>query len=125
MSDDLGNKISSWRSTVGLNYVSRPENTTIKNAITLSGAQVRQMGLDDFGEHLIVLESYYTYLSAHMGQIFSRVQYTGDSIERIKLNQIKPFVEAIKVKIDLYKKIYDRKVSEVKWRAINDASDRS
>ncbi len=125
MKDDLGKEISNWRDNIGLQYISRPEDSPIKSAMNLTGVQIRSMNLDELGEHLVVLDSYYTYLSAHMGQIFSRVQYSGNAIERIKLNQIKPFTESLKVKIDLYKKIYDRKVREAKWRAFNATSDRS
>ena len=122
---EIGGKISNWRNTVGLEFISRPEDNPIIESMSLTGTQIRIMDLDELGEHLVVLDSYYTYLNAQMGQIFSRVQYTGDIFERIKLNQIKPFTEALKVKIDLYKKIYDRKVIEVKWRAFNAAGDRS
>ncbi len=123
--EEIGNKIGAWRNLVGLEYISRPEDSPIKAAMTLTGVQVRHMNIDELGEHLVVLDSYYTYLSAHMGQIYSRVQWNGDVYERAKLNQIKPLTDALKVKIDLYKKIYDRKVREAKWRAYNATSDRS
>ncbi len=120
---DLREKISKWRDGVGFQFISRPSEDPIKAAMTLEGWLIKTMDIDDLGEHLVTLDSYYTYLSAEMGAIFSRVQYSQDREERVKLNQIKPLQEAVKVKIDLYKKIYDRKVREAKWR-MNDSSSR-
>jgi len=123
-SEELRNHISTWRSKVGFQFVSRPESDPIAKAMNLTGVDISSMSLDEFGEHLVILDGYYTFLNAEMGQIFSRVQFNGDKNERVKLNQIKPFTEAVKVKIDLYKKIYDRKVREAKWRAYDASSDR-
>lgn len=123
--EELKKQIGSWRNKVGLQFISRPENDPIARAMSLTGTDIRLMSIDDLGQHLVVIDGYYTYLNAEMGQIFSRVQFNSSRTERIKLNQIKPVTEAIKVKIDLYKKIYDRKVREAKWRAYNVSSNRS
>ena len=123
--EQLGNKIADWRTKVGFEFAQRPDADPIKKAMSLTGFEIRTMNLDELGEHLVTLDGYYTYLNSEMGKIFSRVQFNRDAFERIKLNQIKPFTESVKVKIDLYKKIYDRKVREAKWRAYNVASDRS
>lgn len=120
--EELKKQIFSWRNSIGFQFISKPENDPISIAMSLTGANIRSMSIDELGEHLVVIDSYYTYLNAQMGQIFSRVQFNGDKIERVKLNQIKPFTEAVKVKIDLYKKIYDRKVREAKWRAYASSS---
>lgn len=124
-SEELGKEISAWRNKVGFQFISRPDEDPILKALGLSGQDISSMSFDELGEHLVVLDGYYTYLCSEMGRIFSRVQFSGDRVERIKLNQIKPFTESIKVKIDLYKKIYDRKVREANWRMHNATSDRS
>ena len=120
----LGEQIAEWRNRVGFDFATRPDTDPIEIAMSLTGADVRSMELDELGEHLVTLDGYYTYLNSEMGKIFSRVQFSRDATERIKLNQIKPFTEAVKVKIDLYKKIYDRKVREAKWRAYDATSNR-
>ncbi len=122
--EELGQEIEEWRAKVGFKFVQRPEADPIEEAMSLTGVEVSSMQLDKLGEHLVTIDGYYTYLNAEMGKIFSRVQFNHDPVERIKLNQIKPFTEAVKVKIDLYKKIYDRKVREAKWRAYDAASNR-
>lgn len=122
--EELGIKIETWRGKVGFKFAQRPETDPIEEAMNLTGRVVSHMTIDELGECLVTLDGYYTYLNAEMGKIFSRVQFNRDAVERIKLNQIKPFTEAVKVKIDLYKKIYDRKVREAKWRAYDATSNR-
>lgn len=122
--EELGQKIKEWRGKVGFKFARRPDTDPIEEAMSLTGSEISSMELDKLGEHLVTLDGYYTYLNAEMGKIFSRVQFSRDAVERIKLNQIKPFTEAVKVKIDLYKKIYDRKVREAKWRAYDATSNR-
>ena len=122
--EEIGSAVHSWRETIGFKFAERPEPDPIARAMSLAGKEIASMSIDDLGEHLVVLDGYYTYLCSEMGVIFSRVLYSQDSFERIKLNQIKPFTEAVKVKIDLYKKIYDRKVREAKWRINDVASNR-
>lgn len=122
--DELGQQIEEWRDKVGFKFAQRPNTDPIEEAMSLTGSEVASMELDKLGEHLVTIDGYYTYLNAEMGKIFSRVQFNRDPTERIKLNQIKPFTEAVKVKIDLYKKIYDRKVREAKWRAYDATSNR-
>lgn len=48
-----------------------------------------------------------------MGRIYANVVVTGNAAERAKLNILKPAVEALKVKIETLKKIYDRKIREL------------
>ena len=117
-------KMSAWRDGVGFQFISMPEKDPIMLAMNLTGDQITQMSPDELGSHLVTLDGYYTYLSAEMGKIFAVVQFCGDSFERAKLNQVKPLQEAVKVKIDLYKKIYDRKVRETKWRPSDDTGSR-
>lgn len=106
-------EVKRWRGEVGLSFITSPENDAIDQAVKLSGAGFSSLAPREQDEILSVLSSWHFFLSAEMGRIYARVVVNGNVADRAKLNMIKPAAEALKVKVDTLKKIYDRRIREL------------
>jgi hypothetical protein len=105
-------KIREWRTEIGLTFIQSPTDDVIKEAIHQSGHNFASLIPRMQDEILAVLSSWYFFLSAEQGRIYANVIATSSETERAKLNMLKPVVDALKVKIDAIKKIYDRRIKE-------------
>lgn len=106
-------EVKNWRLSSGLSFITSPENDAIEQAVKLSGAGFGSLAPREQDEILSVLSSWHFFLSAEMGRIYARVVAAGSATDRAKLNMIKPAAEALKVKVDTLKKIYDRRIREL------------
>ena len=106
-------EVKKWRAETGLTFITSPENDAIEQAVKLSGAGFASLAPREQDEILSVLSSWHFFLSAEMGRIYARVVATSSGTDRAKLNMIKPAAEALKVKVDTLKKIYDRRIREL------------
>lgn len=117
---DTKEQIENWRKEAGLNTIEMGDKSEIEYAMTIYGSDLTQLSAVQMDEVMSTLANYLIYVAHEMGTIFARVRYLESTrgpasslnTERAKLNIIKPVHDAIKVKIDLLKKIYDRKVKE-------------
>ena len=116
---ELKKEIEDWRKQLGLNTLDLGDKTEIEFAMNVRGADLTALSIVQVDEVMSILANYLLYLAHEMGILFARVKYLESAGpkrhlygERAKLNIIKPVHDAIKVKIDLLKKIYDRRVKE-------------
>lgn len=116
---EIKEKIDKWRKEVGLTFIGLGDKELISYAMNVQGSDLANLTLVQMDEVMSILANYLLFLAHEMGVLFARVKYL-ESIrsmnllyaERAKLNIIKPVHDAIRVKIDLMKKIYDRKVKD-------------
>jgi hypothetical protein len=106
-------RIRKWREETGLSFISEQNDDAVKLAIAKSGGEFARLHPKEQDEVLCILSSWYFYLSAEMGRIYANVVLTQSTNEKTKLNMLKPVVEALKVKIETLKKIYDRRIREL------------
>lgn len=112
-------ELKKWRAETGIGYITSPAEDPLRRAIQ-SGAELSDCHPKDLDEVLIILTNYHFYLSSEMGRIYAVLVATNSEVCRAKLNMIKPVVEALKVKIDAIKKIYDRRIRELQNKRINE-----
>jgi hypothetical protein len=106
-------RIRKWREETGLNFIHSQSEDAIKVAIERSGEGFADRHPKEQDEVLSILSSWYFYMAAEMGRIYANVVLTSNVEERTKLNMLKPVVEALKVKIETLKKVYDRRIREL------------
>ena len=116
---EVKQQIEDWRKQVGLSTLELGDKDEITYAMNVQGAELTALSPVQMDEVMSVLANYLLFLAHEMGTLFARVKYLESAGpksrllgERAKLNIIKPVHDAIKVKIDLLKKIYDRKVKD-------------
>jgi hypothetical protein len=116
---ELKQQIEDWRKQTGLSTLQLGDKTEIEYAMNVQGSDLTTLSPVQMDEVMSVLANYLLYLAHEMGVLFARVKYLEAAGpkrllygERAKLNIVKPVHDAIKVKIDLLKKIYDRKVRD-------------
>ncbi len=112
---DLMATISKWRNSIAIDFEELPADDPIKHALSVQGEDITKCSIDELGQHISVLANYYMFLSSEFGRVGSRVTYFGDEVERVKLNQLRPWRDSVKVKIDFLKKVYDRKLKQENW----------
>jgi hypothetical protein len=95
-----------------MGFITSPSEDPLRKAIQ-AGGELADANPRDIDEVVIVLTNYHFFLSSEMGRIYAALIATNSEMMRAKLNMIKPVVEAVKVKIDALKKIYDRKIREL------------
>ncbi len=116
---DTRTQIENWRKQTGLSTIEMGDKSEVEYAMGICGTALTTLSPVQMDEVMSNLANYLLFMAHEMGVIFARVRYleaVGPRdklvVERAKLNIIKPVHDAIKVKIDLLKKIYDRKVRE-------------
>lgn len=119
----MKDEIERWKTATGLSSISMGDKDCIQYAMDVEGVELTTLNVIQLDEVLSILANYHIFLASEMGTLFARVKYleangpSGDlNLQRAKLNMVKPVHDAIKVKIDVLKKIYDRHVREAKWR---------
>jgi signal recognition particle subunit SEC65 len=106
-------EIKKWRAETGLTFIVSPSEDAVEKAIKSSGEGFSELHPRSQDEVLSILSSWHFYLSAEMGRIYARVVINANEVDRAKLNMVKPVAEALKVKIETLKKIYDRRIREL------------
>lgn len=126
---DVKKEIETWKESTRISNISLGDTNEIKAAMGLGAKEISSFSLRELDESLIVLTNYLIYVSYEMGRLFAMVRFlesTDDrqklNIERVKLNIVKPVHDALKVKIDILKKIYDRKIWEARSNATGNRS---
>jgi hypothetical protein len=116
---ELKEEIEDWQKQVGISTLVIGDKEVIEYSMNIQGEGLSQLTIVQLDEVMSVLANYFLYLAYQMGTLFARVKYLESAgpksrlyAERAKLNIVKPVHDAIKVKIDLLKKIYDRRVKE-------------
>lgn len=143
------NDAKQWRKDTGLDFISIDKKDAIEEVIKFSGRELKNINLEEFDEHLIVISNYYTYLLSEFGTLTARVQYMEEWInigigpiaakysassagerramalykniplreknekltnEKVKLEMLRPVCDAIRNKIYVMSKIYDRRI---------------
>jgi len=115
----LKDDIDNWKKQVGLSTLSLGDGGEVEYALSIKGSGITLLSITQLDEVMTILANYLIFLAHEMGVLYARVKYLENSknrellqSERIKYNIIRPVHDAIKVKIDLLKKIYDRKMRE-------------
>lgn len=121
----MKNEIENWKKNAGLSTIEMGDKTEIEYAMGICGTELTTLSPVQMDEVMSNLANYYLFVAHEMGVIFARVRYLEANgprgllnLERAKLHIIKPVHDAIKVKIDLLKKIYDRKVQEARYKDV-------
>lgn len=116
---ELRDQIDNWRKQIGLSTLQLGDKTEIEYAMNICGPDLTAISIVQMDEVMSVLANYLLFLAHEMGTLFARVRYLESAgpkrllyEQRAKLNIVKPVHDAIKVKIDLLKKIYDRRVRD-------------
>lgn len=116
---EVKNEIIRWQKEIGLSTLELGPKGEIEYAMNIHGGDLSELSIVQMDEVMSILANYLLFIAHQMGLIYARVKYLESRgpkgkllIERAKLNIIKPVHDAIKVKIDLLKKIYDRRVKE-------------
>lgn len=108
--------IEKWTNETCLGYIKLSHNADIERAMNLAGNEIRALDLAGLDEIIVTLANYLIYLAKEMGTIYARVKYLesagSDRVvnERIKLSIIKPVHDALRVKLDVLKTIYNGKL---------------
>lgn len=145
-------ELENWRKTTGLDFLAKPEEDVLKNALELTPKQTSGLDLKDLDALLIVLTNYHVYLSSQLGIVSAKAGFLDDELmkrvgpvaskytagsaherraialargddslkkldaqlssEKIKLEMLRPVCDAIRIKIDTLRRIYDRRARE-------------
>ena len=115
---ELKDEIAKWRKKVGLDQLLPYDTGEVQWALNI-GKSINYEEVGKVGEVMMILSNLRFTVAEQMGMVFARVRYLethgrGDelSVQRAKLNIIKPFHDAIDAKVAVVKKIYDFKVKE-------------
>jgi hypothetical protein len=111
---EVSEEISQWRDKTGLSFITKPAGDPIKFALNIQDS-INSISLDELGSAINVLASWHLYLASEMGIIYARVNYSGNKIEKSKLNMVKPVHDAVKTQIDALKKVYDKRIKQTGW----------
>ena len=74
-------EISNWRTKMGLDFITRPQEDKLKAAVELSTIQLDNMPLVDLDEFLLVLSNYYVYLGSEIGRLSARARFLSDELQ--------------------------------------------
>jgi hypothetical protein len=76
-------ELETWRRTTGLEYLAKPEEDMLKNALEMSPKKIVDLDLRDLDALLIILANYHVYLSAQLGVISAKVSFLEDQLLRV------------------------------------------
>lgn len=124
---EIKKDIEGWKKQIGLDGIQSNAQNEIQFVMSLTSKELAAMDAKQFDEIMLVLGNWFFFLSHEMGTIYARVRHMQNTpsekldLERAKLNILKPVHEALKVKIEVFKKVYERKI----WEVRNASSSRS
>lgn len=115
---DLKEQIQRWLKETGIDKLQPYDTGEIDWALNI-GKDILGLEIKDVEAAMLILSNYKLTIAYMMGMCFARVKYLEStnkreelSVQRAKLNIVKPWHDAIDSKIAILKKIHDRKVRE-------------
>jgi len=108
--ENIRDEMARWGAQYALAFNKPPEQDRLEWALN-PDLNAHELSLDQLGQLMFILASYHYSLAAEMGRVYARMRYNpSDNVSRAKLNIIKPQHDSLEVKINVIKKLFDRKV---------------